>query len=246
MKGFPTALRSRLLIVRLLLFGGLVFSACLPLAAQQTDINKYTLYTGFDTLSSPARSLTEYGFDVDFGVTVKPWMGLGGDFGAFGNSIINGSGTINGSETVFAPVFNKFNGMGVPGVPPANAVNVPFKSTTYIFAVGPQFYWRKWKSVTFLGRPGFGGIHETADLTFPPGLGTLLPALGLSVPNPHQTDLTWFIGLGGGADFNVSRRVGVRVTVDWVNTHLFNNLLTNRQNYVRFTVGPTWRWGQLK
>jgi hypothetical protein len=246
MRGHSTGFRSSLAIVRLLLLCSLVIFICLPAVAQQTDINRYTVYTGFDTMISPARSLTEYGFDVDFGVTVKPWLGLGGDFGAFGNSIINGSGTINGSETVYAPTFNKLFGMGVPGVPPANAVNVPFTSTTYVFAAGPQFYWRKWKSVTFLGRPGFGGIHESANLTLPPGLGVLLPALGLPVPKANQSDLTWFIGLGGGADFNVSRRVGIRITADWVNTHLFSNLLTNRQNYMRFTIGPTWRWGQLK
>ena len=52
---------------------------------------------------SPARSLTEYGFDVDFGVTVKPWVALGADFSAIGDGIISGSGTINGSETVYAP-----------------------------------------------------------------------------------------------------------------------------------------------
>jgi hypothetical protein len=246
MRGYSTGLRSSLPIIRLSLFCGLVFSVCLPLAAQQPDINRYTVYTGFDTMLSPARSLTEYGFDVDFGVTVKPWLGLGGDFGAFGNSIINGSGTLNGSETIYAKAVNAANAARVPGVPPANAINVPFKSTTYVFAAGPQFYLRKWKPVTLLARPGFGGIHETADLTLPPGLASLLPALGFPAPNPHQTDTTWFIGLGGGADFNVSRRVGLRITVDWVNTHLFSGLLINRQNYVRFTVGPTFRWGQLK
>jgi len=44
----------------------------------------------------------------------------------------------------------------------------------------------------------------------------------------------------------LSRRVGMRVSVDYINTHLFSNLLTDRQNYFRFTIGPTFRWGQLK
>jgi hypothetical protein len=224
----------------------LLFSIGLPALAQQTDINRYTLYTGSDFVLSPARNLNEYGFDVDFGVTAKPWLGFGGDFGAFGNSIISGSGTINGTETVYAPIFNQYSNLYPGVVPPANQVNVSFKATTYLFAVGPQFYLRKWKKVTFLGRPGFGGIHETADLTLPPGLSNLFQQLGLPAPNSHQSDLTWFIGLGGGADLNVSRRVGVRITADWVNTHLFSNLLTDRQNYVRFTIGPVWRWGEYK
>ena len=57
MRGYPTGLRSSLLLVRLLLFGGLAIFVLLPLAAQQTDINRYTVYTGFDTMISPARSL---------------------------------------------------------------------------------------------------------------------------------------------------------------------------------------------
>ena len=42
------------------------------------------------------------------------------------------------------------------------------------------------------------------------------------MPNAHQTDTTWFIGLGGGFDLNVSRHLGLRFTADWVNTHLFS------------------------
>lgn len=224
----------------------LAMFVCLPAVAQQTDINRYTLYTGFDSMISPARSLTEYGFDVDFGVTVKPWVALGGDFSAIGNGIISGSGTINGSETVYAPALAAAFAANTPGVPPPSAVNVPFKSTTYTFAAGPQFYLRKWQKITLFARPGLGGIHESADLTFPVGLPQLIAALQLPVPNTHQTDTTWFVGVGGGCDFNVSRRVGLRISVDWINTHLFSNLLTDRQNYVRFTIGPTFRWGHLK
>ncbi len=36
----------------------------LPALAQQTDINRYTLFTGFDYMISPARNLTERGFDL--------------------------------------------------------------------------------------------------------------------------------------------------------------------------------------
>ena len=221
------------------LFCLLLMLVCLPVAGQQTDINKYTIYTGFDSMISPARSLTEYGFDVDFGVTLKPWVALGGDFSAIGHSIISGSGTINGSETIYAPLLTSV------GIPPSS-VHVPFKSTSYTFAAGPQFYLRKWEKITLFARPGLGGIHESADLTLPPGLDGLLEQAGLPVPSSHQTDTTWFVGVGGGADFNVSRRVGIRVSVDWVNTHLFSDLLTGRQNYVRFTIGPTFRWGQFK
>jgi len=227
------------------LIGVLAMFVCLPAVAQQTDINRYTLYTGFDSMISPARSLTEYGFDVDFGVTLKPWVALGGDFSAIGNGIISGSGTINGSETIYAPALTAANAANPTVVPPPSAVNVPFKSTTYTFAAGPQFYLRKWEKITLFARPGLGGIHESADLTFPPELPVLLGELQLPVPSTHQTDTTWFVGVGGGCDFNLSRRVGMRVSVDYINTHLFSNLLSDRQNYFRFTIGPTFRWGHL-
>ncbi|MGC1449319.1 MAG: hypothetical protein WA830_04700 [Candidatus Sulfotelmatobacter sp.] len=225
--------------MRRLIFCGLIILICLPALAQQKDINRYTLFTGFDYMISPARNLTERGFEADFGVIVKPWMGLGGDFGILGENVISGAGTLSGGETIYAPALTQI------GVNP-NSIHVAFKSTTYTFAAGPQFYLRKWEKVTFFARPGFGGIHETANIAFPAQLGQILMMLGQPSPNSHQTDTTYFVGLGGGFDLNVSRKVGVRFTADWVNTHLFSSLLTGRQNYVRFSLGPTFRWGHLK
>ncbi len=209
--------------------------------AQQTDINRYTLFTGFDYMISPARNLTERGLEGDFGVTLRRWVAVGADFGAMGNDIISGKGTINGGETVFAPLL-----LATPGAPPPSAVNVPFTSTTFTFAAGPQFYLRKWKKITLFGRPGLGGVHESADIALSPQLVGLLATLGVPAPNPHQTDTQLFFGVGGGFDINLSRAVGLRFATDWINTHLFSSLLTKRQNYVRFSVGPTFRWGHLQ
>lgn len=220
-------------IERLLLCGIFIFGS-FPVFAQ-TEINHYTLFTGFDYMISPARNLTERGFESDFGVTVKPWLGLGADVG-----ILAGAGTITGSETVYAaPV----DGLLGPGA--ASQLHVPFNSNTYTFAAGPQFYIRKWQKVTFLIRPGLGGMHEKADITFPSSLALIFEALQLAPPGAHQNDTQLFFGMGGGFDLNLSRRVGARFAADWVNTHLFSNLLVPRQNYVRFSVGPTFRWGTL-
>ncbi len=220
---------------RLLLCSFVIF-LCLPALAQKTDVNRYTLFTGFDYMISPARNLTERGFESDFGVTVKPWLSLGGDFGALGSDVISGAGTINGSETIFVVLLP-------PGA--ASQINVPFKSTTYTFAVGPQVYLRKWEKVTYFARPGFGGIHENASIDLSKVAPTLM-FLGIPVPSSQQSDTELFFGLGDGFDVNVSRKVGMRFAADWVNTHLFSNLLTPRQNYVRFSAGPTFRSGHLK
>lgn len=224
-------------LIKRWLFCILAIFLCLPASAQQTDINRYTLFTGFDYLISPARNLTERGFEGDFGVTVKPWLGLGGDFSVIGDSVISGAGTINGSETTFVPTLEKYH------IDPSQ-VNVPFRSTTYTFAAGPQFYIRKWDRVTFFARPGLGGIHEVASINLTT-VGPILGALGITL-NPHQTDTQLFFGVGGGFDINITRPLGWRFATDYVNTHLFSNFLASRQNYWRFSTGPTFRWGHLK
>lgn len=230
--------------MKTLILFSLVLFLCHPAFAQRDfGINRYTLYTGVDYFNNPGLSLSQRGFDTDFGVTVKPWVAIGGDFSAAGNSIVSGGGTINGSSTVYAPALAAAAGLGAP---PPSAVNVPFKSTSYTFAFGPQFYWRPLRQVTFLGRPGLGGIHATADINLPPQLAELLQLVGARLPNAHQTDTRLFFGLGGGVDLNVSKQVALRVTADWINTHLFSSLLVNRQNFLRITVGPTFRWGSVK
>ncbi len=224
--------------LRVVFFGGLIILACISAVAQQTDISRYSLFTGFDYMISPARNLTERGFEADFGVTIKPWLALGGDFGAMGTDVLSGAGTIWGTETIYAPAFRSI------GIDPA-AVKVPFTSTTYTFAAGPQLYLRKWDRVTLFARPGLGGIHEDANFTLPPGIGQVFLALGLTPPNPHQTDTQLFFGLGGGFDVKINKHVGMRFATDWVNTHLFSNILTGRQNYIRMSIGPVWHWGQF-
>ena len=230
--------------MKILALCNLAIFLCVPAFAQEdVSINRYTLYTGFDYINNPGISLGQRGFDVDFGVTVKPWMALGADFSAAGNTIISGSGNINGAGTIYAPVLT---GAAKFGAPPPSTVNVPFQADSYTFAIGGQFYWRRFRRVTFLGRPGLGAIHAAADIHLPPQMGGLLGFLGAPVPTAHQTDTTFFFGLGGGVDINMSRRIALRVTTDWINTHLFSDLLTNRQNFVRVTVGPTFRWGRLE
>ncbi len=228
-----------------ILFCSLALLFCLPCAAQQQDINRFTLFTGFDYMISPARNLTERGFEADFGVTVKPWLALGADVSFLGDGIISGAGTINGSETIYAPLLIAAAGQGLP-VPAPSQIHVPFTSQTFTFAAGPQFYLRKWEKVTLFARPGLGGIHERANIALPPQLSVLLTVLRAPVPSAHQTDTTLFFGAGGGFDVNFSKRVAFRFAADWVNTHLFSNLLTGRQNYVRLSMGPTFRWGHLK
>ena len=205
---------------RRLLFCGLMIFICLPAVAQQTDINRYTLFTGFDYMISPARNLTERGFETDFGVTVRPWLGMGGDFGILGEDVISGAGTISGSETVYAPALSQV------GVSP-NSIHVRIQvNDLHLCRRSAILFAQVSRRSLFLPVPVSEESTRTANIAFPPQLGQLLQFLGQPIPNAHQTDTTYFVGLGGGFDLNVSRKVGLRFAADWVNTHLFSNLLT--------------------
>ena len=102
---------------------------------------------------------------------------------------------------------------------------------------------RKFKLVTLFARPGLGALHETAALQIPAALAPLASLVPGLTPNLANTVV--FYGAGGGFDFNLSRRVAIRVSADFIYAHLFANLLQPR-NAVRVSVGPTWRWGELK
>jgi Outer membrane protein beta-barrel domain len=203
-----------------------VFS--LSAAAQQT-VNRFDLFTGYSHLSSPSVSLQQNGFNTSFGVNVTRWLALGADF-----SVFTGDGSIALADTKISSTVKSL-------LPPG--LSVPFGAKTYTFAAGPQINIRHFDKVMFFVRPGLGVLHERAELRIAPSLLPLLPLLpGVST---KMTDTVPFYGFGGGFDLNASKRVGLRFSVDFVHTSLFSSLLESR-NAVRFSVGPTFKFGELK
>ena len=228
MRVFPTPLRIPLTSLVLGLI--LAVATCVPAFAQQQYVNRYDLLTAYSHLSSPSVSLQQNGFNTSFGVNLIRWLAVGADF-----SVFKGNGSIELAKTNVAPILAPFLGGQNP--------SIPFSATTYTFAAGPQFNLRKFKWVTLFARPGLGALHESATLQIPPALAplaSLVPGLA-----PNLTNTVVFYGAGGGLDYNLSRHVAVRFSADFVHTHLFSNLLLPR-NAVRVSVGPTWRWGELK
>jgi hypothetical protein len=209
----------------------LTFGFTLSAAAQQT-VNRFDLFTGYSHLSSPGVSLEQNGFNTSFGVNVTRWLALGADF-----SVFTGDGSINVADTKVAGLVAPFLPPGIP------SPSIPFSAKTYTFAAGPQINIRHFEKVMFFVRPGLGAIHERATLNVPIALQPLLPLIpGIST---KMTDTVPFYGFGGGADINASKHVGLRFSVDFVHTSLFSSLLDSR-NAVRFSVGPTFKWGELK
>jgi hypothetical protein len=207
----------------------LISSAAL---AQQEYVARYEAFAGFSYLNSPKLNLAERGFDGSFGVNLNHWLTIGGDYSYFtGHSDIFPQDLTTAIQLQLAAV-----------VPPGTVVFLPFDSTTYTFAFGPQFSLRKLKWVTLFARPGLGGLHETATLKPNTPLTTLLVAQ--LVPSGKKTDLEVFYGVGGGFEINASKHVGVQATFDYVHVNLFQGFLGSGRNSLRISVGPTFRFGR--
>ncbi len=200
--------------------------------AQQDYVPRYEVFGSYSYLSSPKLNLVERGFNAEFGVNVNRWFTFGGDYSIFtGHSDIFPRDLTPALQAQLATV-----------VPPGVTVFLPFDSTTYTFAVGPQFALRKMKWVTLFARPGLGGLHETATLKPNTPLTTLLVAQ--LAPSGKKSDLELFYGAGGGFEINAFKHIGLQATFDWVHVTLFDGFLNGGRNSLRISVGPTFRFGR--
>jgi len=213
----------------------LVF-ASLTCFSQQDYVSRYDAFGAYSFLSAPKLNLFENGFNTEFGVNVRTWLALGGDFSVFtGDSNLTPTELNAQTQAKLAPF--------LPLLPPGYVLAVPYSANTYTYSAGPQFNFRQLKAVTFFVRPALGALHEA--VTAHPkndGIQPLIVA-GL-LPSGKTSDTVVFYGFGGGMDFNLSRHFAVRTAADFVHYDVFSNLLNGGRNAVRFSVGPTFRFGE--
>jgi len=215
----------------------LLFLSALTCFAQQTYVSRYDAFSGYSFLSTPKMNLFENGFNQQFGINVRTWLALGGDF-----SVFNGSTTLTTNQlnpTLVNGLIEKYGQY----FPPGYKLQSPYGATTYTFAAGPQFNIRKLKGITFFVRPGLGGLHQSVSLHPTDPLTTKIVA-GLLGTSMSKSDTVLFYGFGGGMDFNASKHVAFRVAADFVHYDVFSNLLNGGENTVRFSVGPSFRFGE--
>ncbi len=122
----------------------------------------------------------------------------------------------------FAPAFNLIRGFGVVAeLSGQYGSNVNFRDIT----VGPQFLYPKGKAMFF----AHVMIGDARSL--------------VQVGTPGEEDTARAVALGGGMDYDLTRRFAVRVfQVDYIHTTLFSET----QNNYRFSTGLVYRWGALK
>ncbi len=207
-------------------------SACF---CQQDYVSRFDAFGGYSFLDAPKLNLLENGFNGEFGVNIKTWVALGGDFSVFtGTSSLLPSELNQVTQAKLAPF--------LPLLPPGYMLAVPFTATTTTYSAGPQFNIRKLQYVTFFVRPALGALHEsvTANPKDPIQQQIVLALLG---PSKTTSDTTVFYGFGGGMDFNFSQHWALRTAADFVHYNVFSNLLNGGRNAVRFSVGPAFRFG---
>jgi hypothetical protein len=217
-------------------------SACF---SQQDYIARYSTFTAFSYLGTPSLNLVQRGFDGDFGVNVRPWLTVGGDFsyGSGGSSILPKYLSSSALQKL-API--------LPLLPPGFVVAVPYNSTTYTYEAGPQFNYRHFKKVTLFARPALGALHS--DFNAKPGkcgqpqlnCAAILTKIvsGLVGPSLSSSDTVVFYGFGGGVTWEATHNFGIRAATDLVHYDFFSNLLNGGRNSFRVTVGTKFNFGK--
>lgn len=225
---------SRFLPVLLLSLGS--YALC-----QEPYIGRYDAYAGFIYLDSPHIHLSERGFHTQVGVRMKTWYSVGFDYSvSTGHTSLTPNLLPTALQQQLGGTFAQLAAAGQ--IPPGYALTVPIDSTTQNFAAGPQFAYRRWRTVTLFIRPSFGAIRETATPHRTDPIETLV--ITSLAPSGKKQDWTGFYGVGGGADLNFSKHVSIRLQADFVHDHLFNDLLKDGRNTVRLSVGPAFQFGR--
>ena len=115
-------------------------------------------------------------------------------------------------------------------VPPPGS-GFTLNTTSYLF--GPRISYRR-ERVTLFAHELLGGSHAG---------GTLYTQGFQQTSAPPSAQNSFAMALGGGVDYNITRRFAIRtVQADWLYT-LFPNGAANRQSSLRLTFGVVFRFG---
>ena len=208
---------------------------------QQSDVRRYDLYTGFSGFETPELNLAERGFHLQAGENMKTWLSVGFDY-----SVVTGhnSLTANLLETSLQQQLGlEIEELIAEGIiPPSYRLSVPLDTFSQTFALGPQATYRHFQPVTLFLRPSLGAIRQ--KVTPHPTDPVATAIVEQLVPSGQKVDWAGFYGFGGGVEWNATRHFGLRMQTDVVYWRLFNDLLANGTWTVRYSVGPTFRFGR--
>jgi hypothetical protein len=219
----------------------LILTLASVVSGQQIYVTRFDAFAGYTYLNSPKVGLAEKGFQTQFGV--RPWtfMSIGFDY-----AVVSGDLTL--TPDLLLPSVQQSLGaqlgqlVAAGRIPATYKLIVPASSVTQTFAGGPQVAFRHWKPITIFVRPSCGIIKETATPHAGDPIATAIVAQ--LAPTGEKRNNTLFYGVGGGIDLNFSRHVALRIQGDFVRDHLFDDLLKDSRNTLRFSIGPAFNFGR--
>jgi hypothetical protein len=218
----------------LLLFLSLSVVTCF---SQQEYVARYSAFGAYSYLSTPSLNLAQRGFDGDFGVNLRSWLTLGGDFSyGSGNTTLLPNQLNSATQAKLAPYVPLLVANGIP-------IAVPYNSSTYTYEAGPQFNYRRLQHFTFFVRPALGALH--ASITATPNNPYMAQIVaGLLGKSLSSSDTVVFYGFGGGITWEATPHFGIRVATDFVHYDMFSNILNGGRNTVRVVIGTKYSWGK--
>jgi len=209
--------------------------------AQQSYVSRYDVYAGFADIDSPALGLNEQGFHAQAGMNMRRWLSIGADYSEGTGSQILTTNLL--PAALQAQINTAQAGYIALGYLPANyRLAVPTDAATQTFAFGPQLVDRHYSKLTLFVRPSLGALRERAVPHAADAFQALI--VGQLAPAGFKLDWTGFYGLGGGAEFAVSKHIGIRGQMDFVYNHPFNDILADGRWTYRYSVGPSFHFGR--
>ena len=226
--------------MRLLLVASLPL-ICSQAFGQQSYVGRYDVYAGFMYLNSPHISLGEPGFHLQVGFRPTTWYSLGFDYSVgTGDTALTPALLTTALQTQLGGELGQLVQAGK--IPATYSLVVPISSVTQTFSAGPQLYYRHFKAVTLFIRPDLGAMREVATPHPTDAISTLV--VSQLAPSGRKLDWVPFYGFGGGVDINIGKHYSLRIQADLVHDHLFDDLLKDSRNTVRFAIGPGAQWGK--
>jgi hypothetical protein len=221
--------------ILLILFLSLSVVACL--AQKQEYVARYSAFGAYSYLSTPSLNSVQRGFDGDFGVNVRSWLTLGGDFSyGSGSTTLLPNQLNSATQAKLAPYVPLLVAKGIP-------LAVPYDSSTYTYEAGPQFNYRGLQHFTLFVRPALGALHTT--ITAKPGNPYIANIVGgLLGKSMSSSDTVVFYGFGGGVTWEATHNFGIRVATDFVHYNMFSDILNGGRNTVRVVIGTKYSWGK--
>jgi hypothetical protein len=212
-----------------------------PIQAQQTYISRYDAYAGFTDLYTPELGLNQTGFHTQVGINPRTWLSVGFDYSiSTGDELLTTPLLTPTLQTQVNAAQAAYIAAGL--LPPNYRLAVSTDATTHTFALGPQLAYRHFTRATLFVRPSLGALRERAT---PHPADPFATAVAKELaPAGYKQDWTGFYGVGGGGDIVVTKHLGLRLQIDIVYDHPFNDILANGRWTYRFAVGPSFHMGR--